>query len=100
MRFISVLILHLHAQKVKDKMAEIAQNFTAEEFLVKIPDRDQKGNEIPLWKRQMMARKAAEKAKKEAEEEIKKQVEEKKARAIPQWKKQLIKKEENLSYIR
>jgi len=84
-------------------MAEIAENFTMEEFIAKIPHKDQKGNDIPMWKRQMMARKAAEKAKKEAEEEIKKQIEEKKARAIPEWKKQLIKKEEALNsahYIR
>lgn len=78
-------------------MAQLAPNFTADEFLKKIPERDQAGNEIPLWKRQMMARKAAEKAKKEAEEEIKKELEEKKAKAIPIWKQNLIKKEDNVA---
>lgn len=80
-------------------MAQIAPNFTVDEFLKKVPDRDPKGNEIPLWKRQMMARKAAEKAKKEAEEEIKKAVEVKKAMAIPEWKKHLIRKEDNYSVL-
>lgn len=84
-------------------MTEMAQNFTVEEFLKKIPEKDPKGNEIPVWKRQMMAKKAAEKAKREVEEEIKKQIEDKKAKAIPEWKKQLIKKEDSLNssnYIR
>lgn len=72
-------------------MAQMAQQFTVEEFLKKVPERGPKGAEIPMWKRQMMAKKAAEKAKKEAEEEIRRQVEEKIARSVPSWKKQLKK---------
>lgn len=45
----------------------------------------------------MMAKKAAEKAKKEAEEEIKRELEEKKAKAIPKWKQNLIKKEDGFT---
>lgn len=78
-------------------MAQLAPNFTVEEFLKKMPETDPKGNLIPAWKRQMMAKKAAEKAKKDAEEEIRRQVEEKKVLAIPAWKRQLIKKEDSFS---
>lgn len=76
-------------------LAQLAPNFTADEYLKKIPELDQAGHEIPLWKRQMMAKKAAEKAIKEAEEEIKRTLEEKKAKAIPKWKQNLIKKEDS-----
>lgn len=71
----------------------MAQNFTVEEFLKTIPEKDPKGNEIPPWKRHMLAKKAAEKAKKEAEEAIRKEFEDRKSRSIPEWKRQLLKKE-------
>lgn len=44
----------------------------------------------------MMAKKAAEKARKDLEEQIKKEAEEKRLQSIPAWKRQLLaKKEEN-----
>lgn len=80
-------------------MAQMASNFTVDEFLKKIPDRDPAGHEIPMWKRQMLAKKAADKAKRETEETIKRQIEEMKAKAIPEWKRHLRKREES-AYIR
>lgn len=55
-----------------------------------IPEADESGVPIPQWKRQMMAKKAAEKAKKEAEEQRKLEAEAKRASAIPPWKRQLL----------
>jgi len=58
----------------------------------KIPSTDPLGNEIPKWKREMMAKKAAEKAKADALEERAKLEEQRKLSAIPAWKRQLMDK--------
>merc|ERR1712226_1365211 len=48
------------------------------------------GGEIPMWKREMLAKKAAEKAKKEAIDRRAQEQEYRKMVEIPAWKRQLI----------
>lgn len=43
----------------------------------------------------MLARKAAERAKKELEEQIARETEERRQKAIPAWKRQLLAKKDN-----
>lgn len=65
------------------------------DFFPQIPEKDSSGNVIPIWKRQMLARKAAERAKKELEEQIARENEERRQKAIPPWKRQLLAKKDN-----
>jgi len=74
----------------KEQYRKFLGQFTAENFLKKIPALDPLGNEIPKWKREMLAKKAADKAKQEALEERARLEEERKLQAIPAWKRQLM----------
>merc|ERR1719357_216604 len=91
--------LRSEQQKAQEE-AEKAQykkflaQFTADNFLKKIPSTDPAGNEIPKWKREMLAKKAADKAKQEALDERARLEEERKLQAIPAWKRQLLAQKE------
>lgn len=61
---------------------------------IQIPDRDSFGNIIPDWKRQMLAKKAADKAKKEFEDRLAREAEDRRLSAIPKWKRDLIARKE------
>merc|ERR1712141_542671 len=56
----------MHEEQERAEYRRFLAQFTMENFLEKIPQQDPNGGEIPLWKREMIAKKAAEKAKKEA----------------------------------
>lgn len=82
----------MEEEQMKMKTAEIAQQFTPEHFLDKVPEKDASGFPIPPWKRQMLAKKAAENARKDAEEQRLREIEEKKLNTIPVWKRHLLEK--------
>lgn len=65
---------------------------------LQIPDKDNAGNVIPDWKRQMLAKKAAERAKREFEERMAKEAEDRRLSAIPQWKRDLMARREEAEH--
>ncbi|XP_017474383.1 PREDICTED: uncharacterized protein LOC108364999 [Rhagoletis zephyria] len=81
-----------------ENYSEISKQFTANNYMdqlyLQIPEKDQTGNVIPDWKRQMMAKKAAERAKKEFEERMAKEAENRRLSQIPQWKRDLLARRE------
>lgn len=82
---------------MKERVAEIGTQFTAENFLPSVPEKDASGCEIPHWKRLMLAKKVAEKAKKEAEVLAIQQAEAKRINSIPEWKQRILNKQNQSS---
>ncbi|XP_026735674.1 espin [Trichoplusia ni] len=78
----------------KETFTEFTKRFTAENFVDQVPERDAAGNVIPAWKRQMLARRAAEKARKDLERELAGEAERRRAAAVPAWKRQLLQRRE------
>ncbi|KAK3855228.1 hypothetical protein Pcinc_038352, partial [Petrolisthes cinctipes] len=74
----------------KIEKEELSKQFSVNNFVEQVPEMDNAGNRIPDWKRQMLARKAAERAKREAEETRQLEAEEKRLQSIPPWKRQLM----------
>ena len=60
--------------------------------LPQVPTSDATGAEIPLWKREMMAKKASEKARERALRERIEEEEARKVDAMPEWKRHLLQK--------
>ncbi|CAG0901702.1 unnamed protein product, partial [Cyprideis torosa] len=83
--------------KKSNVLKEIQEKFSPEHLLQQIPHEDEDGNPIPEWKREMMAKKAAEKAKKEEEEKQLRLSESEKLEKMPPWKKQLLSRRERNS---
>ncbi|XP_068618038.1 espin [Battus philenor] len=82
----------------KETFTEFTKRFTADNFVdqgcLQIPERDGAGNVIPAWKRQMLARRAAEKARRDLERELAGEAERRRAAAVPAWKRQLLQRRE------
>lgn len=66
--------------------------------LKQIPVCDTFGNVIPDWKRQMLAKKASEKARKEFDDRLAREAEDRRLSAIPKWKRDLIARKEEAEH--
>lgn len=77
-------------QEVQQKVAQIVQNFRPENFLHKVPETDGTGATIPAWKRLMMAKKVAEKEKRDAEQLVMQEAEAKRLHCLPAWKRNIL----------
>uniref|UniRef100_A0A182Q8U5 Espin n=1 Tax=Anopheles farauti TaxID=69004 RepID=A0A182Q8U5_9DIPT len=94
----------LEDRQANEVYSEVTRQFTAQNYvdqpyhtadkIFQVPERDNAGNIIPDWKRQMLAKKAAEKAKKEFEERLAREAEDRRLSAIPKWKRDLIARKE------
>ncbi|XP_059476834.1 espin isoform X2 [Neocloeon triangulifer] len=74
----------------KEHFTKLSKQYSVENFVEQVPDTDATGNPIPAWKRQMLAKKAAEKARKEAELRALQEAEEERLKNIPPWKRALM----------
>lgn len=68
-------------------VAAMAPSFKAEDFLDKVALNEP---EAPLWRRQMLAKRAAERAKKEFEDRTRQEIEERRLSQVPAWKLQVL----------
>ena len=68
------------------------RQFTDKIAPFQVPTCDATGAEIPLWKREMMAKKASEKARERALRERIEEEEARKVDAMPEWKRHLLQK--------
>ena len=75
---------------MQQKVAELGSILKPEVFLDKVPAVDATGAQVPDWKRLMMARKLADKAKKEAEQQLLQEQEAKRKQEIPEWKRNIL----------
>lgn len=66
--------------------------FDPKNFLDQVPDKDSGGRDIPPWKRHVLARQLAEKAKNDDDERKKQAEEEKRYKNVPAWKRALMEK--------
>lgn len=75
--------------EVEHMVAALVPEFKADDFLDKVAEND---TNIPLWRRQMLAKKAAERARKEYEEKVRLELEERRLSQVPAWKRHMMAK--------
>ena len=75
--------------ELKQVIASAMPVFKVEDFLESVGENEP---ELPLWRRQMLAKKAADRARKEHEEKLRLELEEKRLSQVPQWKRQMLAK--------
>ncbi|KAL1115894.1 hypothetical protein AAG570_006183 [Ranatra chinensis] len=82
-------------QHEKQLVTQLSRQFSVDHFVDKMPEKDSAGNPIPPWKRQMLAKKAADKARKEMEEQLAREAEDKRLQSIPAWKRHLMQRKQD-----
>ena len=70
-------------------VSALVPSFKPDDFMDKVSASEP---DAPLWRRQMLAKKAAERARKECEERAKLELEERRLSQVPVWKRQMLAK--------
>lgn len=79
--------------ELKNLVACMVPQFKPDDFMEQVSNTCKVGDpEIPLWRRQMLAKKAAERARKECEARARSELEERQSSQIPAWKRQILAK--------
>ncbi|KAA0192814.1 hypothetical protein HAZT_HAZT008795 [Hyalella azteca] len=84
-------------QHQQQKQENLQVLITPEQIMSKVPQVDSAGLPIPEWKRQMLARRAAERATAEEQQHRLQQLELKRLQELPPWKRQLLEKKNSSS---
>lgn len=78
---------HKGKEVMKQAIAAAMPVFKPEDFLDKVGE-----PELPLWRRQMLAKRAAERARREHADKLRVELEEKRLSQVPAWRRQMLAK--------
>lgn len=71
----------------KQALANLMPDFKPQDFLEKVAESEPNA---PMWRRQMLAKKAAERARQDCQEKLRVELEQRRLSQVPAWKRQML----------